>query len=176
MELAADNPFTTILGDGETILWTGKPDINLLNRHQKSNWRFFAFGIMALLCYGALSSLLTGNPDRVLFFMLSLVFVPLAIGPFFVDWCIPRQQYAVTNQRVLYYNVFGEDDDVIIKHLAFHQINLVWLRPKRVGKCSVVFEAKPPFKKVAFDYVADVAEVQELVVSLLTGVKLEARK
>ena len=165
----ATNPFTAILSDGETILWLGKPDKECFAGPQKKGWRFFAGGILAFLLYGAFSSALTGEPDGYGVLVLSLIFVPLAIGPFFVDWGVPRYQYAVTNQRVFFYSSGGED--IVMVHLALEQISLVSLRTKSDRACSIAFYAKPPFSRIEFYYLADIAEVQELVVSLLTGAR-----
>ena len=173
MELAADNPFTAILEDGETILWMGKPDKDLINQYEKRRWRFFAGGILACLFYGAFSSVFTGDPDRVLLFILALIFLPLAIGPFFADWSGWQRRYALTNKRVLYHSSLTEDG--ALYQIALGQISLVRFGQNKRGS-SIVFNAKPPFKVIAFEHIADVAEVQELVVSLLTGVRLEARK
>ena len=129
---------------------------------------------MACLFYGAFSSVLTGNPDRVLFLILSLIFVPLAIGPFFADWSGWQRQYALTDKRVLYYSLLTEDG--AMSHLMFEQISLIRLGQRNKRDCSIVFDAKPPFKRIAFDYVADIADVQALVVSLLAGTGHEARK
>lgn|GEM_PF-3241360 len=167
MELAAGNPFTAILEDGETILWIGEPDKDLHDKEARKIHRFFGFGLLALLAVAAL----LGTYEGLGLVGISLVLGPLGVGLCFATASVPRWHYAVTNKRVLFYN--PTDEGEVTTQLAFHQISTVWLRSKDKSGCSVVFDAKPPFKKIRFDYVADVAEVQELVVSLLTGVRLE---
>ena len=97
----------------------------------------------------------------------------MAIGPFCVNWGVPRYQYAVTNQQGFFYSSGGED--VVMAHPALEQISLVSLRQKSECYCSIAFDGRSPSQRLEFYYVADVAEVQALVVSLLTGAKEETR-
>lgn len=79
--------------------------------------------------------------------------------------------YAVTNKRVLFQH--PAEDGPYTEKLAIGQLTKVYLQPVANPFCWLVFERKLFLgisERIDF-YISDAAEVQELVVSLLPGIK-----
>lgn len=179
MEIAVDNPFKAVLSDGETILWMGKHDKAGYFKSQMRLLTLVVFWVVTFLgSMCLLPSLVEGlDPGCRDFAVAFLVVFAVAAWIFYCDIRAEKNlpwRYAVTDQRVLSYDSSGEDD--VTAYLAFENIALVWSRLESKYDSSVVFDAKPPFRRISFHYVADVVEVQALVVSLLAGARQEARE
>ena len=174
LETVVANPFTAILGDGETILWQGQPDKAAYRKGPERRltlvvfWFFIFLGSVLLLEGEWL------DPDSAAWQFPTLGLVTLVIAASTIYCVVAKDEgqgrhYAVTDRYVLFHDSSGEDD--VTTCLALEHIDLVWLRSKHGYDGSVIFAAKPPFKRVTFRYLADADEVQGLVVSLLLGAR-----
>ena len=184
MELTAENPFTAVLADGETLLWMGQPDmLSYRQAHRKEPVKIIAWLLFALaiIDFMALRIYASGG--------LTITWIALASflnagAIFFAGYMIKADRtftgsdwhYAVTNKRVLFHH--PAEDGLCTEKLALDQITKVYLQPETTAICALVFERKLFLflsERIDF-YISDVIGVQKLVVSLLTGVRQETRK
>ena len=171
MELAIDNPFAAVLGDGETILWMGKPDKDCCIRSEKRQRRLIAFVLLSVVLFMMLLSL-TGNASLALCVTGSAFLLAFALGFLFcsVGETIPPECYALTDKRVLLHDPLTDGSNPITQ-IAIKQVMRIDLSPKAGPSSAVVFQQRQFLmisRQIVF-YIADAAEVQGLATSLLTG-------
>lgn len=171
IEIAADNPFTAILSDSETILWSGQPDYSsALRDHRKAQLTITAV-ILTFFCVSVVSSVVeNGKADwGIVSLYLFVIAFWFAIAAFSYnqvdgqDW-----HYAITDKQFLFYDPHSEGSN-LIQRLEFYRIKRVTVRPRSGSVGNIIFKTKFLALEhgLIFYHVADAAKVQELVVSLL---------
>ena len=142
MERAPDEVLRGLLGDGERLLWTGRPRQGFFLRSADGFaipfsllWTGFAVGWMLLAVKASNGLWLVGIP-------LLLIGAYMMVGRFFVDaWQRARTWYGLTNQRVLILSLYVRRN---IKSLNLRALSAITLSERDDGVGSITFGPVPP--------------------------------
>ena len=136
------SPLIAYLRDGETLLWTGKPDPVCYQAERKNKAKplfvggtvfMCACGLLSLyanaLCAFTILTLLVGGLFPLCFLVLSQAGVVV----------VPKWWYAVTDQRV--FSNYPTEEAEPIWQLALRDISVVRLKKYEAGRGTISFDA-----------------------------------